>query len=422
VVVATANKSGSGKGLRIASGCSTLDEFTAVFRKFCTPNSIFFATRNPRALGDEIKFAVSLKDGKTVMRGTGNVAGSFRTGDNKFKRPGMVIEFKVLDTMGKILLKELNASMANVKPLPAKDVGFDVPTLVHEGDDDEETAAAPDRSTVDDGDDGDEVTRVSPDSMDEDPSMEEYVECTLVEEEAQEADDSFLDHNVDDDDDDDDEDDNEHTTIGPAPTDNPAPTDPAYDNTQVAPQDQLKKVTAPGPAKAKLPGLPSVVRGDPTQQGLGPSGEEETVLAPSHSAVPTPIPRPNTAPPASAVPTPVPPVGPQFSGDLPPPGLPMVPPGTPPPGMPAPGAMSTQMGMPPLLPPPGMSPVGQLPLGQLPLGQSPMGQPPTTDGATTDGATTDGATTDGTTTDGAAADGAAANGPSASADSTWWTV
>ena len=50
-------KPGAGKGLRIATGCSTLDEFTAVFRKFCTPNSIFIATRSPRESGFDITAA-----------------------------------------------------------------------------------------------------------------------------------------------------------------------------------------------------------------------------------------------------------------------------------------------------------------------------------------------------------------------------
>ena len=202
LLAGTNDKPGLGRGLRIASGCSTLDEFKAVFRKFCTPDSIFFATKKPRARGQDVKFTVCLKDGKVVMRGSGTVSGSFTSGVNQYKRPGMRIEFKVLDTVGKILLAELNAS-SNVKPLP-KNQAFDVPTLVNKGN---ITDVAPDPYAVDEMDDGSAVTRVSSDSVD---GMEDYVECTLADEESPEVDDSFINDMGDDDD--------ERTTIGSEPT------------------------------------------------------------------------------------------------------------------------------------------------------------------------------------------------------------
>lgn len=143
-------KPAAGKGLRIASGCSTLDEFTAVFRKFCTPNSIFIATRVPRPSGIAIRFAITLKDGKAVMSGAGTIVESFETKNNRYERSGMVVEFSKLDTMGRILLRELNASSTRSAPTPEANKGkkksenFEVPTVV--SDPDEATLAATRRS------------------------------------------------------------------------------------------------------------------------------------------------------------------------------------------------------------------------------------------------------------------------------------
>ncbi len=136
-------KPAAGKGLRIASGCSTLDEFTAVFRKFCTPNSIFIATKVPRPSGIDIQFAITLKDGKPVMAGAGTIKESFETNDNRFERPGMVVEFRKLDTMGRILLRELNASNKAVSSGKSgkKSESFDVPTIVSKPDADDLAAA-----------------------------------------------------------------------------------------------------------------------------------------------------------------------------------------------------------------------------------------------------------------------------------------
>ena len=160
-------KPAAGKGLRIASGCSTLDEFTAVFRKFCTPNSIFIATGTPRPSGIEIRFAITLKDGKPVMSGAGTITESFETKENPYERSGMVVEFSKLDTMGRILLRELNAtskpSGSGGKPTKKKSENFEIPTVV--SDPDENTLAATRRSEEraavappEDGDGADEAS------------------------------------------------------------------------------------------------------------------------------------------------------------------------------------------------------------------------------------------------------------------------
>lgn len=138
-------KPAPGKGLRIASGCSTLDEFTAVFRKFCTPNSIFIATKVPRPSGIQIHFAITLKDGKPVMSGAGTIKESFETENNRYQRPGMVVEFTKLDTMGRILLRELNAGATPpaIKGEKSTSQDFEIPTIVQDPDEDILAAARP---------------------------------------------------------------------------------------------------------------------------------------------------------------------------------------------------------------------------------------------------------------------------------------
>jgi hypothetical protein len=161
------------KGLRIASGCTTLDEFAAVFRQYCTPKSIFIATKKPRASGSTTRFAITLKDGKPVMRGTAKIAQSFTAKSNQYGRPGMVLEFVELDSMGRILLEELTASTAikeldNVAADPAAASGEEQSSETGE------TRVEEERPTF--------VLPANPFGELPDQSLQEFVECTLFEE------------------------------------------------------------------------------------------------------------------------------------------------------------------------------------------------------------------------------------------------
>tara|TARA_R110002096_G_scaffold44526_12_gene120385 strand:- start:5219 stop:7390 length:2172 start_codon:yes stop_codon:yes gene_type:complete len=129
----------AGRLARIVTGCGALDEFTAAFRELCNATSIFLPTATPLAVQKDVRFAIALQDdakgkpGNVILRGTGSISESFETAENRYRRSGMLLELGSLDSMGRILLRELNATK-NPKPDFSangdSDESFDVSTLV----------------------------------------------------------------------------------------------------------------------------------------------------------------------------------------------------------------------------------------------------------------------------------------------------
>ncbi len=134
------SKNAPGRSARIVTGCVALDEFTAAFRSLCNESSIFLPTETPLAVQANLRFAIALKNradgspGNTVLRGTGSISESFEDAANTYGRSGMVLDLGRLDSMGRILLRELNAAEATPKPdfsaNADSDESFDVSTLV----------------------------------------------------------------------------------------------------------------------------------------------------------------------------------------------------------------------------------------------------------------------------------------------------
>tara|TARA_R110002073_G_scaffold142117_5_gene293843 strand:+ start:49305 stop:51452 length:2148 start_codon:yes stop_codon:yes gene_type:complete len=129
----------AGRLARIVTGCGALDEFTAAFRELWNATSIFLPTATPLAVQKDVRFAIALQDdakgkpGNVILRGTGSISESFETAENRYRRSGMLLELGSLDSMGRILLRELNATK-NPKPDFSangdSDESFDVSTLV----------------------------------------------------------------------------------------------------------------------------------------------------------------------------------------------------------------------------------------------------------------------------------------------------
>jgi hypothetical protein len=77
------------KGLRIATRCTSLDQFVAAFHRFCDEQSFFVSTLSTRPVGLETAFSVDLVSGEPALRGLGVVLDAWSTADNKFGKPGV---------------------------------------------------------------------------------------------------------------------------------------------------------------------------------------------------------------------------------------------------------------------------------------------------------------------------------------------
>ncbi len=84
------------KGLRIATRCTTIDQFVATFHRFCAAETVFISTLNPRAVGLETAFSINLADHKPALRGVGVVLESWATPHNPYGRPGLQLGIRRL--------------------------------------------------------------------------------------------------------------------------------------------------------------------------------------------------------------------------------------------------------------------------------------------------------------------------------------
>ena len=84
------------KGLRIATRCTTLDQFVAAFHRFCDAQTVFISTLNPRSVGLETAFSIDLADHTPALRGVGVVLQAWTTPQNAFGRPGLQLGIRRL--------------------------------------------------------------------------------------------------------------------------------------------------------------------------------------------------------------------------------------------------------------------------------------------------------------------------------------
>ncbi|HEY6039334.1 MAG TPA: hypothetical protein VIV58_33860, partial [Kofleriaceae bacterium] len=84
------------KGLRIATRCTTMDQFVAAFHRFCDPQTVFISTMNPRTVGLETAFSIDLADHTPALRGVGVVLHSWPTPQNPYGRPGLQLGIRKL--------------------------------------------------------------------------------------------------------------------------------------------------------------------------------------------------------------------------------------------------------------------------------------------------------------------------------------
>lgn len=84
------------EGLRVVTGCTTRDQFVAVFDRFCDRKTCFIPTVETRPVDSTLAFSLQLADGKPMLRGSGVVRGAWTSFDNAYERPGILVEIKKL--------------------------------------------------------------------------------------------------------------------------------------------------------------------------------------------------------------------------------------------------------------------------------------------------------------------------------------
>jgi len=84
------------KGLRIATRCTTIDQFVAAFSRFCDAQTFFISTLSTRPVGLETPFSIELANNTPALRGIGVVVEAWATPKNPFGRPGLQLGIRRL--------------------------------------------------------------------------------------------------------------------------------------------------------------------------------------------------------------------------------------------------------------------------------------------------------------------------------------
>ena len=109
------------KGLRIATRCTSIEQFVAAFQRFCDEQSFFISTLATRPVGLETAFSVDLAGGEPALRGLGIVLDAWPTADNPFGRPGVHIGVRRLTVDSDRVFEQLliaKAAASQDKPVP----------------------------------------------------------------------------------------------------------------------------------------------------------------------------------------------------------------------------------------------------------------------------------------------------------------
>ena len=166
------------KGLRIATRCTTLDQFVAAFHRFCDAQTFFISTLSQRAVGLETAFSIDLVDHTPALRGIGVVLEAWSTADNPFGRPGLQLGIRRLTADSEPVFERL--LRAQEAKLPRAPTSSTSPVVVRA------TTPRPDTITsVETRTPGSDLVLPANPLMNlTDESLEGFVDCTLYEQTA----------------------------------------------------------------------------------------------------------------------------------------------------------------------------------------------------------------------------------------------
>ena len=102
----------------IATRCTSVDQFVAMFHRFVDEDSFFVSTVNTRPPGLETSFSVQLADGTPVLRGLCTVLQAWTTATSPFKTPGVRLGIKRLTANSMPVFERLLVTRSAPPPPP----------------------------------------------------------------------------------------------------------------------------------------------------------------------------------------------------------------------------------------------------------------------------------------------------------------
>jgi hypothetical protein len=104
--------------LRIATRCTSIDQFVAAFHRFCDAQTCFISTLTARPVGLETAFSIDLANAQPALRGMGVVLEAWTTPGNRFGRPGLLLGIRKLTSDSEGVFERLLAAHVAATPPP----------------------------------------------------------------------------------------------------------------------------------------------------------------------------------------------------------------------------------------------------------------------------------------------------------------
>jgi len=99
------------RALCVATRCTSVDQFVAMFHRFCGDDQTFFvATPTTRPIGLETAFSIQLAGKQPVLRGLCVVLDAWTTAENRYRRPGIRLGIKRLTVESQLVFERLRAA------------------------------------------------------------------------------------------------------------------------------------------------------------------------------------------------------------------------------------------------------------------------------------------------------------------------
>ena len=108
----------TGVPIYLVSACATPEEFFAAFRRYADRAGLFVPAAQPVPSARRGRFALTLKDGRVMIEGEGEVLQSSHKPQGLHGRAGMTIKFVELDDPSRTVLGELEKARFAMKPQP----------------------------------------------------------------------------------------------------------------------------------------------------------------------------------------------------------------------------------------------------------------------------------------------------------------
>lgn len=117
------------KVLRVATRCTSIDQFVEGFARYCEKRTLFIASMTTRSPGHQSPFLILLADGSQALRGTCEVVEAWPTPTGPFRRPGVRIKLLQLDAPSEAVLTRLHTYKPPASPAPKPPVLPPLPPL-----------------------------------------------------------------------------------------------------------------------------------------------------------------------------------------------------------------------------------------------------------------------------------------------------